>query len=179
MWLLIDRIKEKILRVYRKKVFLARIFSKEDSVNIVGGNVVVNATNITIGKNVTIYPNVMFWGDGEIIIGDNVDIGKDTIIFSKKRVVIGNNTSIAAHCYIIDSNHGIRKNILIRDQKLEYEECGIEIGSDVWIAAGCKIIKGAKIEDGAIIGAMSLVNSHIRDSVIAVGVPAKIIKERC
>lgn len=178
MYYLIDRIKEKFLRFYRKKVFLSRIKSNQKDTKIIGSGILVNASNVKIGKNVTIYPNVMFWGNGEIIIGDNVDIGKDTIIFSKKRVIIGNNVSIAAQCYIIDSNHGTKKDILIQNQPLEYDDNGIVIGNDVWIAAGCKIIKGTKINDGAVIGAMSLVNGEIKNNSIAVGIPAKVIKER-
>lgn len=176
MYLIIDRIKEKFLKYYRKKVFLQRIRSSEDKVTILG-KTHIYASNVKIGKNVTIYPNVMFWGDGEIIIGDNVEIGKDTIIFSKKKVVLGDNTLVAAQCYIIDSNHGTKKNELIRNQNLENKN-GIIIGNDVWIGAGSKIIKGARIHDGAIIGAMSLVNSNINDNCIAVGIPARIVKER-
>lgn len=177
MLLLFNRIVSKIIRIYRKKIFLLKINSTEKSVKILG-KVHINATNIKIGKNVTIYPNAYFWGDGLIEIGDNVDIGIGTIIFSKKRVRIGNNTAIAAQCYIIDSNHGIKKDILINKQSLEVDDQGIIIGNDVWIAAGCKIVKGAKINNGAIIGALSLVNSEIDENAIAVGIPAKIKKFR-
>lgn len=177
MLLLFNRIVSKIIRIYRKKIFLLKINSTEKSVKILG-KVYINATNIKIGKNVTIYPNAYFWGDGLIEIGDNVDIGIGTIIFSKKRVRIGNNTAIAAQCYIIDSNHGIKKDILINKQSLEVDDQGIIIGNDVWIAAGCKIVKGAKINNGAIIGALSLVNSEIDENAIAVGIPAKIKKFR-
>jgi acetyltransferase-like isoleucine patch superfamily enzyme len=52
------------------------------------------------------------------------------------------------------------------------------IGEDVWVAAGCKIILGAKIGNGAVIGAMSLVNSEIESYGIAVGIPAKVIEYR-
>jgi acetyltransferase-like isoleucine patch superfamily enzyme len=175
--LLFNRVLEKLIRIYRKKIFLLKIRSSEKSVNILG-KVYVNATNIKIGKNVTIYPNVYFWGDGEIIIGDNVDIGIGTIIFAKKRVVIGNNSAIAAQCYIIDSNHGIKKDILINKQALDVVEEEIFIGEDVWIAAGSKIVKGARINNGAVIGALSLVNSEISSNGVAVGVPAKIKKYR-
>lgn len=174
---LFNRIFEKFLRDYRKKIFLLKIKSKESSVRILGV-VHVNATNVSIGKNVTIYPNVYFWGDGLIEIGDNVDIGIGTIIFAKKRVVIGNNTSVAAQCYIIDSNHGIKKNILINEQSLEVSEEGILIGEDVWIAAGCKIVKNAVLKNGCVIGALSLVNSMIEENGVAVGTPAKVIKYR-
>lgn len=147
----IERFKESFLMRYRKYAFLSRINSKEQSVKLLG-KVYVNATNIVIGKNVTIYPNVYFWGDGTIVIGDNVDIGVGSIIFSKKQIKIGNNSSIAAQCYLIDSNHGIKKDIFINQQPIDFNDEGIVIGSDVWIAAGCKIIKGARINNGAIIG---------------------------
>jgi acetyltransferase-like isoleucine patch superfamily enzyme len=91
-------------------------------------------------------------------------------------VRIGDNVSIAAHCFIIDSNHGIRKDALIRDQPMESER--IIIGDDVWIAAHCAVIKGARIRDGAVIGAGAVVNSEIPEYSIAVGVPARVIGRR-
>jgi acetyltransferase-like isoleucine patch superfamily enzyme len=67
---------------------------------------------------------------------------------------------------------------LIRDQENDVAENGISIGSDVWIAAQCSILKGANIHDHAIIGAQSLVNRDIPANAIAVGTPAKVIKYR-
>lgn len=177
MIFILSRIVNKLIKIYRKKVFLAQIKSKENSVQILG-NVHVNASNVKIGKNVTIYPNVYLWGDGLIEIGDNVDIGIGTIIFAKKQVKIGSNSALAAQCYIIDSNHGIKKDILINKQPLDVADDGILIGEDVWIAAGCKIVKGAKLNNGCVIGALSLVNSEIYENAIAVGIPAKIKKYR-
>lgn len=174
LFLFVDRVKEKLVYLYGINIFKGKI--KQYGLNLrVLGKIYLNATNVKIGNNVTIYPEVYFWGDGEIIIGDNVDIGIGTIIFSKKKVEIGNNTLIAAHCYIIDSNHGISKNKLISDQPLQFDNEGIVIGNDVWIAAGCKIIKGAKINNGAVIGAMSMLNDEIDEYGIAVGIPAKVI----
>jgi acetyltransferase-like isoleucine patch superfamily enzyme len=132
---------------------------------------------LKIGKNVTIYPGVYLWGN-DIEIGDNVDIGIGTIIHSTNGVKIGSNTAIAGQCYIIDSNHGTKQGVLIRDQENDVAENGISIGSDVWIAAQCSILKGANIHDHAIIGAQSLVNRDIPANAIAVGTPAKVIKYR-
>lgn len=115
---------------------------------------------------------------GEIIVGSNVDIGMNTVIYAKKGVYIGDNTNIAGQCYIIDSNHGTKVGELIRNQQDDVALDGIHIGNDVWIAAQCIILKGAKINDGAIIGAQSLVNSEIPANAIAVGTPAKVIGYR-
>lgn len=176
-WFLLDRVKEKWFAFYRKKVFLARIGSGNQSIKILGC-VSVRATNIKIGNNVTIYPGVMFWGDGKIVIGNNVNIGKDTIIFAKKSVTIGDDTIIAAQCYIIDGNHGISKSTLIREQPLQVDVQGIRIGRDVWLSAGCKVLRGALIHSGAVIGAMSLVNSEIASNGVAWGIPARVVKFR-
>jgi acetyltransferase-like isoleucine patch superfamily enzyme len=173
LWLLVDRIKAKIQSMYRKNVVLSKVKNDSNDIRVVGA-IDIRATNVTIGKNVTIYPGVMFSGGGEINIGDNVAIGKDTILYSNTSVLIGNDTAIAGQCYIIDANHGVSKGTLMREQPLDVAENGITIGSDVWIAAGCKILKGARIHDGAVIGAMSLVNSDIPENAIAFGIPAKV-----
>ena len=121
----------------------------------------------------------MFFGDGEIEIGDNVDIGNGTIIYASKfggGVSIGSNSMIAAQCYIIDMDHGTHKDDLIRNQNNTVK--AISIGEDVWIAAGCKILKGSIVGDGAVIGAQSVVKGEILSNAIAVGVPAKVKKYR-
>lgn len=179
VWLLLDRVGTRVARYYHRKVFLARLGSRVDADGCtILGRVFVNATNLTVGKNATIYPGVYFWGDGEIVIGDNCDIGKDTIIFASKHggVRIGDNVNIAAQCFIIDSNHGIRRGELIRSQPLESER--ITIGDDAWISAQCAVIKGAEICEGAVIGAGAVVNCPIPAYNVADGVPARVIGER-
>lgn len=131
------------------------------------------------GKNVTIYPDVMFFGDGRIEIGDNVDIGNGTIIYASKiggGVSIGSNTMIAAQCYIIDTDHGIEKGTPMRERHNTVS--AVQIGEDVWIAAGAKILKGSSLENGCVIGAQSVVKGNIPSNAIAVGVPARTIRYR-
>lgn len=134
--------------------------------------------NVVIGNNVQLYPGVTFFGDGEIVIGDNVKIGNNVVINASHDggIYIGDGTIIAANTYIIDSNHGMSKGILIQDQPVISQS--IKIGKGCWIAANCVIGKGALLEDGVVIGANSFANSHfIKDSIYA-GSPAKYIKSR-
>ena len=83
---------------------------------------------------------------------------------------------IAAQCYIIDMDHGIEKSMLISKQPNAVSP--VRIGEDVWIAAGAKILKGSCLGDGCIIGAQSVVKGCIAPNAIAVGMPARILKER-
>ncbi len=173
----IDRVIRKIGATYRKAVFRRNIKCPHKKFLLVGEITLINK-NITIGENVTIYPDVMFWGDGPIRIGNNVDIGAGTVIYASSSggVTIDDNTVIAAQCYIIDCDHGIKKDVLISRQENSVE--AVHIGEDVWIAAGCKILKGSKINDGAVIGAASLVKGEIPENAVAVGIPAKVKKHR-
>lgn len=177
MILFFDRILQKILRLYRKTVFRKKISCTHNDFKLVGKITVINK-NIKLGKNVTIYPDVMFFGDGTIEIGDNCDIGNGTIFYASKTggISVGNNTMIAAQSYIIDTDHGIAKGEIIRNQSNSVTP--IHIGNDVWIAAGCKVLKGSNISDGAVIGAASVVKGEIPSNAIAVGIPAKVKKYR-
>lgn len=168
------RIKESALRELRRlRCCGAGIYPPP----LVLGKVYLRAKKIHMGKNVTLYSGVYLWGN-EIFIGDNVDIGIGTIIHSTNGIHIGNNTVIAGQCYLIDSNHGTKKNQLIRLQQSEAAQNGIVIGNDVWIGAQSSILKGAIIRDHAVIGANSVVNSEIPENAIATGSPAKVKKYR-
>ena len=100
MLLFIDRIIQKLKRLYRKSVFCKKINCQHKEFNLVGNVDVIN-TNIKLGKNVTIYPNVMFWGDGPIVIGDNVDIGCGCVL--NPGTVIGRKTRV----YPLNSLRGV------------------------------------------------------------------------
>ena len=142
------------------------------------GDVNILNTDITIGNNVQIYPDVTFWGTGHIEIGDNCSIGMGTVIYASKcgGVTIGNHTHIAGQCYIIDMDHGMEANTLIDTQENSVKE--IIIGDDVWIAAGVKILKGSIINNHAVVGANAVVKGEIPENGVAVGTPAKVIKYR-
>jgi acetyltransferase-like isoleucine patch superfamily enzyme len=50
------------------------------------------------------------------------------------------------------------------------------IGDRVWIGANVSILKGVNIGNQSVIGAGSVVTRNIPPGVVAVGVPAKVMK---
>lgn len=174
----IQKVIDRITLIHRVKYFKELTGNQSEGLKILGKVHLIN-NNIQIGNNVVIYPEVQFFGDGEITIGDNVSIGNGTILYSSKKgggISIGNNTLISAQCYIIDSDHGIEKNMLIREQSTIVAP--VSIGNDVWISAGCKILRGSKIDDGCIVGAMTLIKGTFPSNSVIVGIPGKVIKYR-
>ena len=57
-------------------------------------------------------------------------------------------------------------------------ENGIEIGHDTWIGHGAVIMPGVRVGHGAIIGSNAVVTKDVADFAIAVGVPAKPLRQR-
>lgn len=93
---------------------------------------------------------------GEITFGDNVMIGPQTIIWAR--------------------DHGMALGVPMKEQA--HKTKPIVIGNDVWISANVTILKGVVIEDGAVIGAGSVVVKNVPKNAIVVGNPAKIVRYR-
>ena len=112
----------------------------------------------------------------KVKIGNDVVIGRWNIITAKSLIEIGDHSRIGSNVQIIDHDHGVARDKLIKDQQAVIKD--VVIGKDVWIGAGAKILKGVNIGDGAIIGANSVVTKNIPPYAIAGGVPAVILKYR-
>lgn len=80
---IIHKVFSKIGRAYRKSYFRTYTKCPHKDFNILGKIMLINK-NIKIGRNVTIYQDCMFFGDGLIEIGDNVDVGSGTVIYASK-----------------------------------------------------------------------------------------------
>lgn len=134
---------------------------------------------LEVGDNVTIQDQSFFqltMPEPKVFIGDNTVIGRRNVITAKNMIRIGSDVLIGSDVQIVDHSHGKRKDTPIRLQRAEIGT--VEIGDDVWIGAGSKILMNVKIGNGAVIGANSVVLTDIPEYAIAVGSPAKVVKYR-
>ncbi len=114
---------------------------------------------------------------GTIRIGNGVSVNPLCILYGHGGLTIGNGVLIAAGTVVIPANHRRRRDIPIRGQGLDC--LGIEIGEDVWIGTGVRILDGSTIERGAVLAAGGVVaNTRVPANAIFGGVPARKIGER-
>ena len=130
--------------------------------------------NIEFKGSATIEPYCRLNGDLEIVIGNNFYMNSGCHILGN--ITIGTDVMMGPKTVIWGRDHGMSRNLLMREQTPNREP--IVIGNDVWIGASVTILKGITISDGAVIGAGSVVTKNIPKYAIAVGNPAKIIKYR-
>lgn len=139
-----------------------------------------NGKGIIIGNGVVIGRNSTFsMKDGTIELGDNTNIGINCSLQTSTNLRLGKNIIVAAYTYLVaGGNHKFeRTDIPIIAQGME-RKGGIVIEDNCWLGARVTILDGVTIAKESIIGAGALVNKNIPEFSIAVGTPAKVVKNR-
>ncbi|MGB5309068.1 MAG: acyltransferase [Arenicellales bacterium] len=115
---------------------------------------------------------------GNIDIGAYCSIGVQCYIGAANDIKIGNHVLIAGQCYIGGGRYPIDRYDIPMKEQGSYSNGPIEIGDDVWICSGVKILDSIKIGKGAVIGAGAVVTHNVKPYSIVGGVPAKEIGTR-
>lgn len=110
----------------------------------------------------------------QIFFGKRVFINFNCVILDCARVDIGEGTQIGPHVQIYTATHPLDPKA--RAEGKEFAS-PIKIGKNVWIGGGSIILPGVTIGDHAVIGAGSVVNKDIPALAVAVGNPAKPIRQ--
>lgn len=141
-------------------------------------------SNIKIGDSTTILSNARLavYGsssEANITIGNNcyIGFGFSALASAEANISIGDNVLFASNVLVTNENHGIdpESDIPYMDQKLSARD--VVIGNGCWIGEKACILSGVTIGEKCIIGAGSIVTKSIPSYSIAVGNPARIIKQ--
>ena len=174
-----------------------------ENVKIGKGVKIVNPEYIEIGDNVTIcdHCTLIARGEGGIVvddfvvlndrvyldtespewgyirIGKHVYIGTGTTLFGHKgleigeRALLAQNITLTPYSHIYDDPDDF---IIMQGGHMEK----VTLGRDCYIGMGVCVMYSGNVGDGSIVGAGSVVVKPIPPYSVAVGCPAKVIKER-
>ncbi len=112
-------------------------------------------------------------------VGENCSIQKRKIPLYPNLIRLGNNVHLASGVSFIthDITHRMLNHLdIVRRYGGLHERIGcIEIGDNVFVGAGVRILFDTKIGSNVIIGAGSTVTKDIPSNSVAVGSPARVI----
>lgn len=114
-----------------------------------------------------------------------MDLPNNSFTFSKipSNVTVGKYTSIASHCFF---HKGEDEHLYSDNKKCVFSynwdqpnrNRPINIGSDVWIGYGVRVLSEINIGDGAIIGAGAVIAKDVPPYAVVVGNPQVIKRFR-
>jgi maltose O-acetyltransferase len=135
----------------------------------VTGNVRIGKRFVVRGKTARI--EIAVGPEAQLLIGDRVFINQGVTIAVSESVKIGDDSKIGDFSRIIDSNyHEMEPG---RPDKPR----PIVIGKNVWLGSDVLVLPGSTIGDHTVVGARSVVKGELPPRVLAVGNPAKVVKE--
>jgi len=162
------------------RLFLNRFFHKRGKKSLVRFHARLDVFpyhRFDIGSNTVIEDyTVINNGAGDVIIGDNSIIGIGTVIIGPVKMCNGAYTG--QHVFMAGFNHGFQdgtKNSRIQPVDIKGE--GVVLEEDVFIGSNSVITAGVTIGKGTQVGAGTIVSHNLPPYCIAVGNPARVIRQ--
>ena len=194
-----------VIGIGLRSVVYRLIMKLDGAVAIEAGVRILYANNIKLGKGVYLDRGVYLHGlPGGITIGDNTFLmhhtmmhvfnfrnvpqacitignncffGEYNVIRGQGGVHVGDNVYTGPMVQMVAVNHVYNDpDKPIREQGITAK--GITIEDDVWLGANVTVVDGVTIGKGSVIGAGAVVTKDIPPYSIAVGTPARPVKDR-
>lgn len=161
-------------RIARKAVVLSDAYHRAVVVGDEGARGILSDLVGTLGPDVEIKPPLF------VDCGENIHVGARTFInynltaLDVAPIVIGEDCQLGPNVQLLTPTHPIAPQP--RRDKLEAAK-PITLGDNVWLGGGVIVCPGVTIGDNSVIGAGSVVTRDIPANVVAVGNPARVIRE--
>lgn len=147
---------------------------------------IYNERWIRIGSDTMIGPHVSLTAgmapgqemvsDPVVSIGDRTLIGQGSYIVGHFHIEIGDDIQTGPYVYITDQNH-VYEDPDVPIGRQWPVESSVAIGSGSWLGTGVIVLPGARIGRNVAVGAGSVVVGELPDHCVAVGVPARVVKQ--
>lgn len=127
-----------------------------------------------IGEGSEIRPPLYIDYGQYIRIGSGTFINYGAMLLDCAPIVIGNDCQVGPNVQFLTPTHPIEPGP--RREKWEAAK-PITVGDNVWIGGGAILCPGVTIGDNTVVGAGAVVTRDLPANVVAVGNPAKVIRE--
>jgi len=115
--------------------------------------------------------------EGSLRIGDKAVFGNENTVNCYLDIEFGDASLVADWVYICDFDHVTEDiHIPIKDQGIV--KSPVRIGPETWIGTKVTVLRGARVGRGCVLGAHAVVRGDIPDFSVAVGAPARVVRDR-
>lgn len=185
--MMLHRFITKIINIYKRndvKIKMQGLFKCGKDVTINYPFSVNGEENITIGDGTTILDGArmqvfssLTGKKTHLTIGSNCYFCYRLTILAGGDVTIGDHVLMASDISIISHNHGINPEEVTPYMDQTLQIAPIVIGDNCWLGDKVVVTAGVTIGKGCVVGSNSVVTHDIPDYSIAVGAPARVIKQ--
>ncbi len=127
-----------------------------------------------LGEDAFIKPPLYVDYGENITVGDRSFINVNLTALDVAPITIGADCQIGPNVQLLTPTHPVEPQP--RKDKLEAAK-PITIGDNVWLGGGVIVCPDVTIGDNSVIGAGAVVTRHVPANVVAVGNPARVIRE--
>jgi maltose O-acetyltransferase len=127
-----------------------------------------------VGERVTIRPPFRCEYGTRATIGAGTFANYDLVMLDVAPITIGAACQIATRVQLLTATHPIDPGP--RRAGWEYAE-PIVVGDNVWLGGGAILCPGVTVGDDTVVGAGAVVTRDLPSGVVAVGTPARILRE--
>lgn len=121
-------------------------------------------------------PGQVLLRDPTLRIGDRSVVGRACTLAAHFEVVIGDGVWLAPQVFVTDQGHGWEElNVPIGRQLGEAQP--VAIGDGSWLGHGVIVLPGVTIGEHVAVGAGAIVTTDLPDRCVAVGAPARPVRE--
>lgn len=124
------------------------------------------------GKSSRFLGRVQVYSPQNITIGNRSVLNEGCILNARDTISIGNDVHLS-HNTIINTSGLNYQNF---GKERTHNKAPVVIGDGVWLGSGVIVNPGVSVGENSVVGAGSVVTKDIPVNVVAVGVPAKVIK---
>jgi maltose O-acetyltransferase len=127
-----------------------------------------------VGEGVVVRPPVWVDYGSHVSIGEGTFVNYDCVLLDVAPIRIGAACQLATRVQLLTATHPIDPE----PRRLGWESAQpITIGDNVWLGGSAIVCPGVTIGDDTVVGAGAVVTRDLPAGVVAMGVPARVVRE--
>jgi maltose O-acetyltransferase len=127
-----------------------------------------------VGEGVVVQPSLRLDYGFTVRIGAGTFINYDCVLLDVAPITIGEHCQLATRVQLLTATHPV--DPVVRRAGWE-SGAPIELGDNVWLGGGAIVLPGVTIGPDTVVGAGAIVTRDLPAGVVAVGSPARVLRE--